>query len=122
MISLIRKGFWFTGKVLKFYEKHGMVVQKVHEVNSFQQNSWLKPHFGFITNKRIAAMNDIDKDLPKFICCSVYGKTVENVKNRLKKNSSKKMMTIKWWECNQKKFNSTKKSYDNYDSYTFKHN
>ena len=47
--------------MLKFYVKHGMIVEKVYEVISFKQKLWLKPYIDFNTQKRAAvAIHDFD--------------------------------------------------------------
>ena len=36
-------------RMLKFYVRHGMVVEKIHEIISFKQNKWLEKHISFHT-------------------------------------------------------------------------
>ena len=38
--------------MLKFYVRHGMVVDKIHEKISFIQSKWLEKYISFITQKR----------------------------------------------------------------------
>ena len=38
--------------MLKFYVRHGMVVQKIHEIISFKQSRWLESYISFNTQKR----------------------------------------------------------------------
>ena len=35
--------------MLKFYVRHGMVVEKIHEIISFEQNKWLEKYINFDT-------------------------------------------------------------------------
>ena len=39
-------------RMLKFYVRHGMKVEKVHNVISFKQNEWLEKYICFNTQKR----------------------------------------------------------------------
>ena len=38
-------------RMLQFYVRHGMVVEKIHEVISFKQSKWLKKCISFNTPK-----------------------------------------------------------------------
>ena len=49
-------------RMLKFYNRHGMVVDKVHEIISFKQNKWLEKYMNFNTQKKNQAVNDFKKD------------------------------------------------------------
>ena len=48
--------------MLKFYVRHGMVVDKIHEKISFKQSKWLEKYLNFNTQKRNRANNDFEKD------------------------------------------------------------
>ena len=69
--------------MLKFYVRHGMVVDKIHEIISFKQSKWLEKFINFNTQKRNRAKNDFEKDFYKLLNNAFYGKTTENVRNRL---------------------------------------
>ena len=71
-------------RMLKFYIRHGMEVLKVHTVISYKQSKWLEKYISFKTRKRNKAMNDFQKDFYKLIIISLYVKTMENVRNRIK--------------------------------------
>ena len=52
----------------------------------FNQSQWLKPYIEFNTQKRIEAEKNNDKDgnvLCKLMNNAIYGKTMENLKNRI---------------------------------------
>ena len=67
--------------MLKFYVRHGMVVDKVHEIVSFRQSKLLEKYITFNTEKRNLPKNDFEKDFYKLLKNSFYGKTLENFSN-----------------------------------------
>ena len=69
--------------MLKFYVRHGMVVDKIHEIISFKQSNWLEKYKNFNTEKRNNAKTDFEKDFYKILNNAFYRKTMENVRNRL---------------------------------------
>ena len=77
-------------RLLKLYVRHGMVVDKIHEIISFKQSKWLEKYINFYTLKRNKAKNDFEKDFSKLLNNAFYGKTMENVRNRLGINFFKK--------------------------------
>ena len=70
--------------MLKFYNRHGMIVDKVHHLISFRQSRWLEKYINFNTQKRKQAVYDLEKDFYNSLNNAFYGKTMENVRNRLK--------------------------------------
>ena len=48
-------------RMLKFYVRHGMIVEKIHEIISFKQSRWLEGYISFNTQKRNKAKNDLEK-------------------------------------------------------------
>ena len=110
-------------RMLKFYVRHGMIVDKVHDIISFKQSRWLEKYLNFNTQKRNQAVNDFERDFYKLLNNAFYGKTMENVRNRLKIKFIKKDDYREIIKHQSKlTFNGIHKSYENCDSYTFKQN
>ena len=69
-------------RALKLYIQLGMVVTKVHRILSFDQRPWLAPYINFNTSQRAATSSNFLKNLFKLMNNSIFGKTMENVRNR----------------------------------------
>ena len=118
-----KKNYLIHCRMLNFYVRHGMEVVKVHTVISFEQNKSLEKFISFNTKKRNKAENDFEKDFYELLKKAFYGKTMENVRDRIKVEFIRKDDTDKIIKQQSKlTFNRIHKSYDNYDSYTFKQN
>ena len=76
-----KKNYLIHYRMLKFYVRHGMIVDKVHDVISFKQSKWLEKCIKFNTQKRNQAVYDFEKDFYKLLSNAFYGKTIENVRN-----------------------------------------
>ena len=118
-----KKNYLLHYRMLKFYDRHRMVVDKIHEIFSFKPSNWLEKYINFNTQKRNKAKNDFEKDFYKLLKNAFYGKTMENVRNRLglkffKKDEYKKIIKYQ----SKLTFNGTHKSYENCDSYVFRKN
>jgi hypothetical protein len=83
---------------LKFVKALGVEIGDIHNVISFKQSAWLAPFIDFNTKKRQEAKNDFEKDFFKLMNNSVYGKTMENVKNRMQLHmTTSKENAVKWF-------------------------
>ena len=69
----------FQYRMLKFYVRHGMVVEKIHDIISFNQNKWLEKYIIFNTQKKNRARNEFEKDFYELRNNEFYGKTLEIV-------------------------------------------
>ena len=118
-----KKNYLAHYRMLKFYVRHGMIVDKIHDIISFKQSRWLEKYINFNTQKRNQAVNDFEKDFYKLLNNAFYRKTMENVRNRLKIKFFKKddyREIIK--QQSRLIFNGIHKSYENCYSYTVRQN
>ena len=107
------KNYLFHYGMLKFYVRHGMIVEKVYEIISFKQSKWLEKFISFNTQTRNLAKNDFETDFYKLLNNAFYGKTMENVRNQIKVEFIKKNDTDKIIKQQSKvSFNGTHKSYE----------
>ena len=103
--------------ILKFYVRHGTVFHKVHETVPFGQGRLLEKCISFNTQKRNLAANDFEKDFNKVLNNALCGKTMENIRNRVKTELNGKDDKQKITQQQSKKtFKGNQKSYANYDS------
>ena len=57
-----KKKYLIHYMMLKFYVRHGMIIENIHEIISFKQSKWLERYISFNTQKRNNAKNDFEKD------------------------------------------------------------
>ncbi len=60
-----------------------MKLTKIHKGVSFDEKDFMKPYIDLNTELRAKAMTEFEKDFFKLMNNSVFGKTMENVKNRV---------------------------------------
>jgi hypothetical protein len=73
------------GAILQLYLDLGLKIKEIKYVISFDQSKWLKKYIDFNSEKRAIAKqnkNDFEVNFFKLMNNSVYGKFIENLKNR----------------------------------------
>ena len=81
-----KKNYVVHHKIFKKYLKKGMIVKKVNKILFYRERAWMKDHIEFCVEQRTIATEQGNKFLKEFfklMCNAVFGKSMENVRNRV---------------------------------------
>ena len=62
----------------------GMKLKKIHRILKLKQSDWMRPYIVFNIQERTITNNEADQNFFKLMNNSVYGKTMENLRKRIK--------------------------------------
>ena len=78
-----KKNYVLHCENLKLYMRKGLKLTKIHRGVIFEESAFMKPYIDLNTDMRTKGTTDFEKDFYKLMNNSVFGKTMENVRNRV---------------------------------------
>ena len=78
-----KKNYVLHHEDLKLYLSQGLILTKIHKGITFEEKDFMKPYIDLNTDMRTKRTTDFEKDFYKLMNNSVFGKTMENVRNRV---------------------------------------